>query len=119
MWGLGFIWNSEDVETLKRDHNIHGSAVGACPGHQQQNDVHGLPVQIQAEAVQYLLEKGVVEIDCGKRGDGESPPDVADEAFMKRWQQLDKVRNKLLTSKQVNFKEFQQQQQVKPATGES
>lgn len=84
MWGLGFIWNSEDVETLKRDHNIHGSAVGACPGHQQQNDVHGLPVQIQAEAVQYLLEKGVVELDCGKRGDGESPPDVADEAFMKR-----------------------------------
>ncbi|QDZ20049.1 tRNA-splicing endonuclease [Chloropicon primus] len=62
LWGMGFVWSERDVERLKSEHNVYGSAVGAVPGQLQQNGIHGLPVQIQPEAVAYLLEKGAIEI---------------------------------------------------------
>ena len=85
LWGMGLIWNEVDVERLKAEHNVHGSAVGSCPGHLQQNDVHGLPVQYQPEAVAYLLEKGAVDLGAGPgpEKDGKSPA-VADEASSPR-----------------------------------
>mmetsp|Transcript_2986 Transcript_2986/g.7471 ORF Transcript_2986/g.7471 Transcript_2986/m.7471 type:complete len:283 (-) Transcript_2986:136-984(-) len=76
LWGIGHIWDAEDVARLKSEHNIHGWAVGSCPDNRQQNDVHGLPVQIQPEAVAYLLEKGVAEVRSERGAAGEGPPEL-------------------------------------------
>ena len=97
LWGMGLIWNEVDVERLKAEHNVHGSAVGSCPGHLQQNDVHGLPVQYQPEAVAYLLEKGAVDLGAGSgpEKDGKSPV-VADEAFLAKIKERGKLEFPLI-----------------------
>ena len=63
LWGQGFLWDADDAIALRERHKIVGKAVGALPGFPQQNENHGLPVQILPEAVLYLRRKGLLELE--------------------------------------------------------
>lgn len=59
---VGFVWNSEDVLLLRRQHRIVGKLVGALPRAPQQNNQLGLPLQLSPEEVTVIVEKGIAEL---------------------------------------------------------
>ncbi|KAI9091241.1 hypothetical protein DFS34DRAFT_327682 [Phlyctochytrium arcticum] len=51
-----FVWDPQDVMTLRETYHIVGELVGTSCSNPQQNDVYGLPLLLCAEEVAVLLE---------------------------------------------------------------
>ncbi|GAX82828.1 hypothetical protein CEUSTIGMA_g10254.t1 [Chlamydomonas eustigma] len=53
-----YVWKAEDVLRLRRDFHVYGSLVGGVSQFKNQNNVHGLPLQLSSEETSLLLLKG-------------------------------------------------------------
>lgn len=57
-----FVWDKDTVLTLRRDYRIVGSLIGSLPSKPKQNLVFSLPLVLQAEEVNLLLEKNIAKL---------------------------------------------------------
>ena len=57
-----FVWDKEDVMTLRRKYRIVGSLVGSLPSKPRQNLVFSLPLVLQPEETRLLLDKNIARI---------------------------------------------------------
>ena len=57
-----FVWDKDTVLTLRRDYRIVGSLIGSLPSKPRQNLVFSLPLVLQAEEVNLLLEKNIAKL---------------------------------------------------------
>ena len=57
-----FVWDKEDVMTLRRKYRIVGSLVGSLPSKPRQNLVFCLPLVLQPEETRLLLDKNIARI---------------------------------------------------------
>ena len=57
-----FVWDKEDVMTLRRKHRIVGSLVGSLPSKPRQNLVFSLPLVLLPEEARLLLDKNIARI---------------------------------------------------------
>lgn len=57
--GVAYVWNVDDIATLREKYRICGILTGTLPQLSQQNVFLGVPLVLMAEEVVLLVEKGL------------------------------------------------------------
>lgn len=60
--GNYYVWNSEDVISLRKTHRILGRLIGALPEIPRQNGENGLPLMLSLEEVYFLYNHDIIQI---------------------------------------------------------
>jgi len=78
--GSVFVWNTDDIYKLRKDHRIVGNPIGCLPALPRQDQLLGVPLQLTQEEVRFLLNKKLARVI--RYGELDGP--VGDQAAKER-----------------------------------
>ncbi|CAJ0921385.1 unnamed protein product [Ranitomeya imitator] len=113
--GKAFVWRPEDARTIREEHGLVGSLVGALVRKPRQNTRLGLPLHLLPEEARLLVENGAARLVQHRLAEQESAPNVMDPQW---WDETDDLATAEEQESYAQFLDHSYEEQTKLALQE-